>query len=141
MTTKYYKKVKELGIFIFLGIFIVYCCINFCITFLFFHSWITNPLSNWIFFGPLIIFQYAGFFISMHLISGEELPDKSDKAEIHERCTGLKASVVGFGIWFIVLVLLEKIQVEINIFLSLFCGYILIFGIFWLLKMADRRSK
>ena len=136
MTTENFKSIKELGIFIFLGLFIVYCCINFCITF-FFHSWITNPLSNWIFFGPLIIFQYAGFFISMHLISRKKLPDESDKVKIHERFNGLKASVAGFVIWFIVLVLLENIQVEINIFLSLFCGFILIFGIYRLLKMAD----
>ncbi|MBP2134326.1 ABC-type glycerol-3-phosphate transport system permease component [Methanomicrobium sp. W14] len=139
MTTKYYKKVKELGIFIFLGLFIVYCCINFCITFLFFNSWITNPLSNWIFFGPLIIFQYAGFFISMYLVSGKELPDESDTAKIHERCTGLKASVAGFITWFIALIILDYIQVQINIFLSIFCGYALSLVIFWLLKRIDKR--
>lgn len=141
MTTENFKNIKELGIFIFLGLFIVYCCIFLCIAFLFFQSGFKSPLSYWIFFGPLFSLQYVGFFISMYLKSGKELTDESDKTEIRERSISLKAGVAGLLIWLIVLIVLERIQVDINSYLSLFCGFTLIFGIFWLLKMADKRSK
>ena len=141
MTSENFNNIKELGIFIFLGLFILYCCINFSIAIFFFHSWLKNPLSCWIFFGlSLVILPYASFFISMYLKSGKELTDESDKAEIHKRSISLKAGVAGFLIWLIVLVVLEKIQIDINNPLSLLCGFFLFLGIFWLLKKINRRS-
>lgn len=137
MTTEHYKNVKEWGIFIFACLLFTYFFLNI----LFHNSWTKGALSNWIFFGPLLIFSYAGFFISMRLTYGKELPDESDKAEIRERYTGLKASVIGFVTWLIVLVLFDQIQVEINVFLSLFCGCAFFLGIYWVLKMVDRKSR
>lgn len=136
-STENFKNIKEWGIFIFACLLFTYFFLNI----LFHNSGTEGALSNWIFFGPMIILPYAGFFISMRLISGEELADESDKAEIRERDTGLKASVAGFVTWLIVLVLLDRIQVEINMYISLFCGCTLFLGIYWLLKMADRRPK
>jgi hypothetical protein len=76
----------------------------------------------------------------MYLISEKELTDDSDTVEVHERCTGIKASVVAFVTWLIVLVLLDRVQVEMNIFLSLFCGFTIFLGIFRLLKRVDRKT-
>ena len=137
MTTEHYKNVKEWGIFIFACLLFAYFFLNI----IFHNSWIKGALSNWIFIGPMTILPYVGFFISLHLISGKKLPDESDKAEIRERYTGLKASVIGFVTWLIVLVLFDQIQVEINVFLSLFCGCAFFLGIYRVLKMVDRKPK
>ena len=70
----------------------------------------------------------------MYLISGKEPVDESDKTEIRERCTGLKASVVAFVTWLIVLVLLEQTQLEENNIIPVLCGCFLFLGIFWLFE-------
>ncbi len=138
MTTDNFKNIKEWGFFIFACLLFTYFFLNILLN----NFWTKGALSNWIFIGPMIILPYVGFFISMHLISGKKLlPDESDKAEIRERYNGLKASVSGFVIWLIVLVLLDQIQVEINMFLSLFCGCAFFLGIYWVLKMVDRKSR
>ena len=137
MTTENFKNIKEWGIFATGCLVILYFILNI----LCHNFWTKGALSNWIFFGPLLILPYAGFFISMHLVPGKEPADESDKAEIRERCSGLKASVAGFVTWLIVLFILDRIQAEINIISSLFCGCALFFGIYWLLKRVERRSK
>lgn len=136
MTTENYRNIKEWGIFATACLVIVYLILNI----LFHNFWTKGALSGWIFIGPMLILSYVGFFISMYLISGEELPDESDKAEIRERCTGLKASVAGFIIWLIILFILDRIQVQVNIFLSIFCGYALSLVIFRLLKRFNERA-
>ena len=137
MTTENYKNIKEWGIFSTACLLIAYFILNI----LCHNSGTEGALSNWIFLGPMIIFPFVGFFISMYLVSGNEPADESDKAEIRERCNGLKASVVAFTTWLIVLVLLDRIQVEINIFLSIFCGCFVFLGIFQLLKRIDKKSE
>jgi hypothetical protein len=137
MTTENFKNIKEWGIFATGCLVISYFILNI----LCHNFWTKGALSNWIFIGPLLILPYAGFFISMHLISRGKLTDESDKTEIREICTGLKASVAGFVTWLIALFILDIIQVEINIILSLFCGCALFLGIYWLLKRVERRSK
>ena len=77
----------------------------------------------------------------MYLISGKEPVDESDKTEIRERYTGLKASVVAFVTWLIVLVLLEQIQLEANNIISVVCGCFFFLGISWLLKVAGKRPE
>ena len=136
MTTDNYKNVEEWGVFIYACLIIAYFFLNI----LFHNNWTKDPLSNWIFVGPILIFPFAAFYISMRLVSGTELPDESDKAKIRERCAVSKAAVAGFAIWLIVLVILDQIQVEINLILSVLCGCALIIGIYRLLKIADRKE-
>ncbi|MBP2134325.1 hypothetical protein J2128_002291 [Methanomicrobium sp. W14] len=126
MTTENFKDIKEWGIFIFACLLIVYFILNI----LFHNSATVGALSNWVFIGPLLIFPFAGFFISMHLVPGKEMPDEGDRKEVRERYNGLKASVAGFFTWLIVLALLEKVYVEMNIILSIFCGCVLFLVIY-----------
>ena len=76
----------------------------------------------------------------MRLVSGTEPPDESDKEKIRERYAGLKASVAAFVIWLIVLVALDRIQVEINYYLSVICGCAILYGIYLQLKRAEKKE-
>jgi uncharacterized membrane-anchored protein len=137
MTTEQYKKTEEWGVFIYACLVIAYIFLNI----LFHNYWTKGQVSGWIFFGPLLIFPFAAFFISMRLVSGTEPADESDQEKTRDKCAALKASVAGFIIWLIVLVLLERIQAEINVFLSLICGGVLIMGINRLLNRTDSKGK
>lgn len=136
MTTDDYKNAEEWGVFILACLVIAYILLNI----LFHNNWTKEPLSCWIFAGPLFIFPFAAFFISLRLVSGTEPADESDQEKTRDKCAALKASVAGFVAWLIVLLILNRIQVEINFFLSLFCGGALIIGIYRLLKKADRKG-
>ena len=137
MTTENFKKIKEWGLFIYVCLLLAYFFLNI----LCHNSMTKDAVSSWVFIGPWIIFPFIGFFISMYLISGKEPVDESDKTEIRERCTGLKASVVAFVTWLIVLVLLEQIQLEANNIISVVCGCFFFLGISWLLKVAGKRPE
>lgn len=136
MSTENFKKIKEWGLFIYVCLIFAYFFLNI----LCHNSMTKGAVSSWVFIGPMLILPYVGFFISMHLISGKELVDESDKTEICERFTGLKASVVAFVTWLIVLVLLEQTNLEENNIIPVLCGCIVFLGIFGLLKRIDKRS-
>ena len=136
MTTDNYKNVEGWGVFI--GACLVFA--YFFLNILFHNNWTKDPLSNWIFIGPLLIFSLAGFFISMRLVSGTEPPDESDKEKIRERCAVFKAVVAGFAIWLIMLIILDRIQVEINYYLSVICGCAMFYGIYLLLKSVEKKE-
>jgi len=136
MTTDNYENVEGWGVFI--GACLVFA--YFFLNILLHNNWTKEPLACWIFIVPLLIFQLAGFFISMRLVSGTEPPDESEKEKIRERCAVFKAVVAGFAIWLIVLVILDRIQVEINYYLSVICGCAIIYVIHRLLKRAERKE-
>lgn len=130
MVSEDYKNATGWGVIVTFFIGILFIGVN-----IFFNpALFIAPLPNWIFVGPILFLSQSGLFIYLHLISRKELNDDDDKKMIRENHLGLISSFMGFFIWFLVLGILTLAQININVFLSMFCGFAVIYGVYFLIR-------
>jgi hypothetical protein len=137
MVSEDYQKANGWGVVLTFFIGILYIAVN-----IFFNpALFTSPVPNWIFVGPILFLSQSGLFIYLHLISRKELTDDEDKKMIRANHHVLISSLLGFFIWLIILGILALVHLDINVFLSFFCGFAVIYMVHYGLKMAKNNLK
>ncbi|WAI02030.1 hypothetical protein [Methanogenium organophilum] len=137
MVSEYYKNAEGWGVFITGAIVILYVLLNAYYN----HSMYKAPIPNWIFAGLLPFIASVGLFIYLHLISHRKLTDEEDIKKAHLNYLMVIASLIGFFIWLLVLVILNLIHLDISIFLSVLCGAAVIILLYYLLRGIDNKRS
>jgi peptidoglycan biosynthesis protein MviN/MurJ (putative lipid II flippase) len=134
MVSEDYKKATGWGIVLTFFIGILYIGAN-----IFFNpALFLSPVPNWIFVGPILFLSQCGLFMYLYLISRKELTDDEDKKMIRTNQYVLISSLLGFFIWLFILGILALVHWDINVFMSIFCGFAVIYVVHYGLETAKK---
>lgn len=137
MISEYYKNAEGWGVFISGSILILYFILNIYYN----HSMYEAPIPSWIFAGLIPFIGTIGLFIYLHLISRRKLTEDEDIKKAYQNYLLVIASLIGFFTWLLVLVILDLIQRNISIFLSVLCGTAVILLLYYLLRTIDNKQS
>ena len=104
-------------------------------------AFLLTPLNNWIFIGPLLFLSQSGFFIWVRFASPKGFTDEDDKKRIRERFLLSISFFAGFVIWLFVLGIFTMIHFIADTYLSTFCGFAVMYGLYYFLKHHGRIKK
>ena len=108
---------------------------------LFNPAFLRAPLPYWVLIGPLLFISQSSLFIYLHLISRTELTDEEDKKKSHENFLMLVSSFSGFFIWLLVLGILTLGHMNFNFYLSIFCGFAVIYIVSKIFRVIDGKRN
>ena len=96
------------------------------------HTGLTQ-ISYWVLVGPVVFFVIAfSYFVAQRVI------DESRKTE---HIVGIKSSIIGFSLWFIVIISTYLVNIRINVTTNLIGGYATMLLVMYYMEKCVNHNK